>query len=309
VRTQRRPLLLLLLLAALCAVAVAQGPKKEKILPVMSDVKFIDCAVCGEVAKVVHRTVGAMRKELPAGKKLKEADIMDKLEGVCDPEKDEGEWVTHFDLVEENHRLKLKDMGGVGDCKRECQTVARACDGVFFDYDTDIAEALFKNADMTRASLFQLLCYELQDVCPDKPIKMGKTSRPHDEEWEEIDPEKLKLQKMMAQMQMEGMPGMSMYSKDEMMQQMEQYDEDYGSDEDSYAGEGDEEDDYGFPEDQPVVDHDLSTAEIMKAAANKAAESVKGTVESAYEGAQKLTESVSSSVKKLFTKTDSGEEL
>jgi hypothetical protein len=30
---------------------------------------------------------------------------------------------------------------------------------------------------------------------------------------------------------MEGMPGMSMYSKDEMMQQMEQYDEDYGSDE------------------------------------------------------------------------------
>jgi hypothetical protein len=32
---------------------------------------------------------------------------MDKLEGVCDPEKDEGEWVTHFDLVEENHRLKV----------------------------------------------------------------------------------------------------------------------------------------------------------------------------------------------------------
>lgn len=62
----------LLLLAALCALAGAQMPgKKEKVLPVMSDIKHIDCAVCGEVVRVVHRTVSAMRKELPAGKKVR----------------------------------------------------------------------------------------------------------------------------------------------------------------------------------------------------------------------------------------------
>lgn len=40
--------------------------------------------------------------------------------------------------------MQLKDMGATGDCHRECRTIARACDNVFNDHDTDIAEALYK---------------------------------------------------------------------------------------------------------------------------------------------------------------------
>lgn len=132
----------LLLAAALCAVAAGQMPgKKEKVLPVMADVKHIDCAVCGEVAKVVHRAVSAMRKELAAGKKvfgyvlstppllvngtlrrnarrglthgwsgmqLKEEAIIDKLETVCDPEDELGDWITHFDIVQEDEKLLVR---------------------------------------------------------------------------------------------------------------------------------------------------------------------------------------------------------
>jgi len=222
----------LLLAAALCAVAAGQMPgKKEKVLPVMADVKHIDCAVCGEVAKVVHRAVSAMRKELAAGKKLKEEAIIDKLETVCDPEDELGDWITHFDIVQEDEKLLLKDMGATGDCHRECRTIARACDNVFNDHDTDIAEALYKEEHMKRAELQQLLCYDLQRVCPEKKTAI-KGSRPHDEVWAEVDPEKLKIQKMMKEMEAAGAPGMSMYSRDEMMQQMEAYQDDYEADAD-----------------------------------------------------------------------------
>mmetsp|Transcript_39382 Transcript_39382/g.100624 ORF Transcript_39382/g.100624 Transcript_39382/m.100624 type:complete len:319 (+) Transcript_39382:96-1052(+) len=306
----------LLLAAALCAVAAGQMPgKKEKVLPVMADVKHIDCAVCGEVAKVVHRAVSAMRKELAAGKKLKEEAIIDKLETVCDPEDELGDWITHFDIVQEDEKLLLKDMGATGDCHRECRTIARACDNVFNDHDTDIAEALYKEEHMKRAELQQLLCYDLQRVCPEKKTAI-KGSRPHDEVWAEVDPEKLKIQKMMKEMEAAGAPGMSMYSRDEMMQQMEAYQDDYEADADYAPPDSirDEDlpdsDDYDGGEDygEPgttYAAHDLSFADIATAAAEKVAASVSKTLNTAWVGAMHLTDKV----KRMITKTDTDAEL
>jgi hypothetical protein len=44
---------------------------------------------------------------------LQEADIIDKLEKICDPDRPAGEWITHYDLQEDGDQLKMVDMGQV----------------------------------------------------------------------------------------------------------------------------------------------------------------------------------------------------
>lgn len=45
---------------------------------------------------------------------FQEADIIDRLEKICDPDKEAGEWITMVDLQEEGDKLKVVDMGHVG---------------------------------------------------------------------------------------------------------------------------------------------------------------------------------------------------
>lgn len=45
---------------------------------------------------------------------LEEADIIERLEKMCDPDTDQGDWISQFDLVEQGDTLKLVDMGVVG---------------------------------------------------------------------------------------------------------------------------------------------------------------------------------------------------
>lgn len=44
---------------------------------------------------------------------LAEADILEKLEKMCDPDAEAGEWIAHYDLVESGDVLKVQDMGQV----------------------------------------------------------------------------------------------------------------------------------------------------------------------------------------------------
>lgn len=44
---------------------------------------------------------------------LKEADIIDRLEKMCDPDKLAGSWIANFDIQEDGDKLKLVDMGTV----------------------------------------------------------------------------------------------------------------------------------------------------------------------------------------------------
>jgi len=85
---------------------------------------------------------------------------------------------------------------------------------------------------------------------------------------------------MMREMQGEGMPGMSMYSRDELMQQMEQY-------QGMYDGEGYE--DYG---DEDVSDEHPQAAAFgdevsPKAILQDTIETVKGTLSTAMDSAKK----------------------
>ncbi len=44
---------------------------------------------------------------------LSEADIIEKLENLCNVERDDGDWITHYDIVESGSTLKLEDKNAV----------------------------------------------------------------------------------------------------------------------------------------------------------------------------------------------------
>ena len=44
---------------------------------------------------------------------VKEADILERIEKMCDPDQDDGDWITRYDIVESADALKLHDTGSV----------------------------------------------------------------------------------------------------------------------------------------------------------------------------------------------------
>ena len=75
---------------------------------------------------------------------LSEAVILDMVERMADPAKEEGEWVAKIDLVEDGPRLRLAEMPQLGKCGAECKTVQRVASELLQDHDTDMAEHLFQ---------------------------------------------------------------------------------------------------------------------------------------------------------------------
>ena len=128
----------------------AKKKKKEVARAVKSDIKYIKCQVCQELAKNLNREANALREE--KGAKLTESDVLEKVEKICDFETTEGEWIIKHDLVEDGDALKLQYMDGkYGACNSECKTVQKACQDIIGDRDTDIAEAIFTDESMKRA--------------------------------------------------------------------------------------------------------------------------------------------------------------
>jgi hypothetical protein len=83
-------------------------------------------------------------------------------------------------------------------------TIAKVCEELLGEHDIDISEKLFKEA--SRADITNLLCNELTSVCTGKqPIFQGP--RPDGEDWKEADLEEIKLQRMLAQLEGDGMSG------------------------------------------------------------------------------------------------------
>lgn len=44
---------------------------------------------------------------------VSEADVLEQLEKMCDPDTDPGDWITQIDIVEKGSQLELKDTGAV----------------------------------------------------------------------------------------------------------------------------------------------------------------------------------------------------
>lgn len=75
---------------------------------------------------------------------LDEMTIIEKVEKMTNPSKDEGEWIAKTDIEEEGSSLRLVEHSEVGECNADCKTIAKAVEAVIGDSDTDIAEELWK---------------------------------------------------------------------------------------------------------------------------------------------------------------------
>jgi hypothetical protein len=81
--------------------------------------------------------------------------------------------------------------------------MARLCENIVGDHDTDISELLYKHVG--RKELEQAMCHDLSSACTQQ-AQPFTGSRP-DEDFTEEDPEHLNMMRMMAQMEEQGMSG------------------------------------------------------------------------------------------------------
>lgn len=70
--------------------------------------------------------------------------VIELMEHITDPSKDQGEWIAKIDLVESGDKLLLEEQAELGDCGVECKTIQRAAEEIIGDNDTDLAEELWK---------------------------------------------------------------------------------------------------------------------------------------------------------------------
>ena len=83
---------------------------------------------------------------------LDELVILEMVEKMGNPTKDEGEWIATIDLVEDGKKLKLVEHEEMGKCTEECKTVQRAAEEILSDHDTDMAEKLWQVRDLWNVS-------------------------------------------------------------------------------------------------------------------------------------------------------------
>ena len=70
--------------------------------------------------------------------------VIELMEHITDPTKEQGEWIAKIDLVESGGKLLVEEQDQLGDCGVECKTVQRAAEEIVGDQDTDLAEELWK---------------------------------------------------------------------------------------------------------------------------------------------------------------------
>ena len=73
-----------------------------------------------------------------------ELQILELVEKMGNPGKDEGEWIAKIDLVESGKALKLEEQEQLGKCGPECKTIQKAVEDILEEHDTDIAEKLWQ---------------------------------------------------------------------------------------------------------------------------------------------------------------------
>ncbi|KAL1530072.1 hypothetical protein AB1Y20_000994 [Prymnesium parvum] len=158
-------------------------PKRAQPAPLDSDIPFLRCAVCQELALTLYGNVKRILNEQVPTKAPKrrletssnlggvEADVETMLSDICNPETFTGNWTRQFDVVKSANKLELKPMP-IGKCRRECRTIEKVCNGILDSLaDDDLGEFVLNAAKTIGASAFpQRMCSKLATVC-----KKGKT--------------------------------------------------------------------------------------------------------------------------------------
>lgn len=200
-------------------------PRKAKV--VRKDLPYISCGVCKVAMEEVWAIAEQMRETAPYHK-VGEEEFQELTFNVCDPDLDEGEWITMYDVVQHipgsgndeedggdldedseeaiaaaagstaGGRIAVEKQEYVGECRRECRTIQRACNNVLEEFREDLAELLWKRTPDTLEKLSSRVCTKWAKVCP--ATKVPPThERPFDEPWFPLDEDSYKMKRMQSQ--------------------------------------------------------------------------------------------------------------
>lgn len=256
---------LLLCLSFLFGHAIAK-PSSTPPVARKEDIKYIKCAVCHEISHQLSRQIKQKRDEL-APKQLSEYQIIEVAENICNLKRIEGDWLLHQDIVEQGDKLVLLEQEDEGECNTECKTIEKACQEVMGYHDTDVAEFLFKGPAQTDL-LSEFLCKDLSKACRGKIPAVPKDRKPG----EAFTPKSSKdaeMEKIMRSMSdMPGAPNMKMYSREDLMNGMPNFngddvDDDDDDDEAETLRKGNKARDKGTPINQ-FVNHGQSVLSAVK---------------------------------------------
>ena len=193
-----RPWRLVLACASLVAAqlpGMPGGPPSEA-RPIHKSAKMLECTVCKKAAEELWTKAMDLRETAPY-KKPSEGMYFDAIVDICNPDKDLGEWITFLDITqsEAGAPLRLEDQEYLGECRRECRTIAKACAGVFDEHREDMAESFYKRDAASLEKFTSRVCNKWAGVCPHKPPK-GKPYEHPNEHWMPVDEEMYKMRKM-----------------------------------------------------------------------------------------------------------------
>lgn len=144
--------------------------------------------------------------------------MIEKLERICAPLDDAGEWATRVDFVESGTKLKVVDTGKPSRCNKECATAARACEQAADALDlSDVSEALY--ASKSLKGLVAEACGEEGDgegkACS-APAPALPKDRPAGPKHEPMSERDASVAKMMRQLKASGMGG-QMFDREQLM--------------------------------------------------------------------------------------------
>lgn len=212
-------MVLIIYIMIVCTFVPSYCSKKPAGVARKEDIPYIKCGVCQKLANQLYHQVRSKQEQI-SPKKISEYEIIEISENVCNLKKQEADWILKIDIVEEGDRLELVEYDSEGQCNSECKTIERACQEVMGYYDTDVAEFLYKKKPQI-SQLVDYLCKELSEACSTKPPPVPKGRTPG----EAFVPKSVKeaeMEKLMKSMEgMPGAPGMKMYSREDLMNNMQ----------------------------------------------------------------------------------------
>ncbi|CAM0912789.1 unnamed protein product [Alopecurus aequalis] len=219
-----------LLLHASPAVEAA-GQKKPATAARREDVPYIRCQVCERIAREISAQVAAKQQALPPSNKVKEIEIIDIAENVCNLKKQEADWMLRIDIVEKGDKLELVDQDEEGHCNSECKTIERACQEVMGYADTDVAEFVYTNKPSVD-QLIKFVCKDITKACATAPPPVPKDRVPG-EPFNAKPSKDAEMDKIMRSMEM--------FSRDDLMKN------NFGVEGDDADEDDDEDEEDNFP--------------------------------------------------------------
>ena len=220
--------------------------KKPKHAPMNADLPFIKCATCERmvltVLKEVTTLVDAANKKAPKKAQTRrfesssnlgglEESVEDVLAKVCDPENDglkeygkerrsaSGKWLAAHDVAKStaDRRKLVLEPKDAGHCRRECRTIAKACESVMervsADDDTDLASYLISalKEKLSVGTVQQRVCTKIAGVCKKGAVPLWPEGKPRkNEQFKPKTEQDLKTEEMLATMAGEHGNGITM---------------------------------------------------------------------------------------------------